>query len=120
MPRVWCAAIECEHNKENQCTAAEINLSTAHVHTVHQGFMEYWKCRTFTESEESAALRRFFDGAIMQMDKDRALHRIAHPPHVATVPYEAYSALEDKYKKLMETCGILDTALREYQQKYGE
>ena len=30
------------------------------------------------------------------------------------------TALKDKYKKLRETADILDEALREYQQKYGE
>lgn len=30
------------------------------------------------------------------------------------------TALKEKYKKLLETAGILDAALREYQQKYGE
>ncbi len=29
-------------------------------------------------------------------------------------------ALKEKNKKLLETAGILDAALREYQQKYGE
>lgn len=67
MPRVWCAAIECEHNKGNQCLADEINLSNGHVHTYHQGFMEYWKCRTYTESEEFAKLRGIFDAEILQM-----------------------------------------------------
>ncbi len=30
------------------------------------------------------------------------------------------TALKDKNKKLLETAGILDAALREYQRKYGE
>lgn len=39
---------------------------------------------------------------------------------VAAIPVAEYNALKTKYKKLLETAGILDAALREYQQKYGE
>lgn len=48
------------------------------------------------------------------------LDLIADQPRVAAVPAEFYMAMEDKYKKMMETCTILDDALREYQRKYGE
>jgi hypothetical protein len=58
MPKVWCAAIECKHNKENQCTRKKINLSAGHTHTVLNGYMQYWECRMFNESSESAELRR--------------------------------------------------------------
>lgn len=57
MPTVWCAAIECEHNKENQCTAPEVNLTHGHAHTKYQGVMEYWTCKMFKESAEAAELR---------------------------------------------------------------
>ena len=53
MPKVWCAAIECENNKNNQCKAAEINLSEGHIHTVHQGFKQVWECKTYNMSKES-------------------------------------------------------------------
>ena len=53
MAKVWCASIECEHNKRNQCKAKEINLSDGHVHTVRQGYLKIWKCRSFEESEQS-------------------------------------------------------------------
>lgn len=52
MPKVWCASIECKHNKKNQCRAKEINLSDGHVHTIHQGFLHIWKCRAFEESQK--------------------------------------------------------------------
>ncbi len=51
---------------------------------------------------------------------NRAIECIENQPAVAVVPLEEYDALNEKYKKLLETCGILDHALREYQQKYGE
>ena len=53
MSKVWCASIECKYNKKNQCKAKEISLSDGHVHTVHQGFLQIWKCRAFEESERT-------------------------------------------------------------------
>ena len=61
MPKVWCAAIECEHNKNNQCKAKEINLSNGNVHTVHQGFMHIWQCRAFEMSEQAKQFRKELD-----------------------------------------------------------
>lgn len=51
---------------------------------------------------------------------NRAIECIENQPAVAAVPQEKYDELNERYKKLLETCGILDHALREYQQKYGE
>lgn len=45
---------------------------------------------------------------------------IQQAPTVSAVPYDAYAKLETNYKRLLETCGILDAALREYQREYGE
>lgn len=56
MARVWCAAIECANNKNNRCTASEINLAEGHIHTVHQGFKQVWECRTYNMSKESKQL----------------------------------------------------------------
>lgn len=36
------------------------------------------------------------------------------------VEAEKYNELKARYKKLLETAEILDSALREYQQKYGD
>jgi hypothetical protein len=49
-----------------------------------------------------------------------ALEHIKNAPTVAAVPAEKYNALKERYDKLLETADILDAALREYQQKYGE
>ena len=57
MAKVWCAAIECVNNKNNQCKAAEINLSDGHIHTVYQGFKQVWECRNYNISEESKQLQ---------------------------------------------------------------
>ena len=39
---------------------------------------------------------------------------------VNVVSVEEYNELKDRYKKLLETADILDKALRQYQQKYGD
>lgn len=39
---------------------------------------------------------------------------------VEVVSLEKYNELKDRYKKLLETAEILDSALRVYQQKYGD
>lgn len=61
MPKIWCAAIECKHNKGNQCRAKEVNLTEGHLHTVHQGFKQVWGCRTYEESEDYKALRKMIE-----------------------------------------------------------
>jgi chromosome segregation ATPase len=39
---------------------------------------------------------------------------------VAAISMEEYNELKNSYKKLLETAEILDSALRAYQQKYGD
>lgn len=63
MPKVWCAAIECENNKDNRCKAAEINLSEGHINTVHQGFKQVWECRNYSMGEEAKQLKALLDAA---------------------------------------------------------
>ena len=41
-------------------------------------------------------------------------------PTVDAVPAEKYNELKVRYKKMIETADILDTALRQYQRTYGE
>ena len=63
MPKVFCASIECVYNKGNQCKAAGINLSDGHVHTVHQGYLQIWKCRTFSMSKEAKEMYELLKNA---------------------------------------------------------
>ena len=39
---------------------------------------------------------------------------------VDAVPLEQHNELKEGYKRLLETADILDTALGEYQRKYGD
>lgn len=45
---------------------------------------------------------------------------LSEQPTVDAVPLEQYNELKERYKRLLETADILDTALREYQRKYGD
>lgn len=66
MTKVYCAEIECENCKENECKAKEINLTAGHIHTVHKGFAHHWECRTFKQSKDAKEifdmLKAYFDG----------------------------------------------------------
>ena len=57
MAKILCSSIECKHNSENQCRAKSINLSVGYVHTLHQGYMQHWICRTYEQSEEAKKIQ---------------------------------------------------------------
>ncbi len=62
MPKVWCATLECKHNKGNQCRAKSINLSDGHIHTVHQGYKHIHECRTYEMSDRAKTLEKMLKG----------------------------------------------------------
>lgn len=45
---------------------------------------------------------------------------IENSPTVDAVPLDQYNELKERYKRLLETADILDSALRAYQRKYGD
>lgn len=53
MSKIYCASIECRHNKKNVCKAKEINLSDEHIHTKYQGFKHFHFCKTYEMSKEA-------------------------------------------------------------------
>lgn len=57
--------------------------------------------------------------AILKADPKLA-YVIDNVPAVDAVPLQKHNELIDSYKELLETARILDSALREYQRKYGE
>ena len=61
MPKVWCAEILCEHNKNNQCKAKEINLSAGNIPTVNEGCRQIWTCRTFAMSDDAKKFKVFIE-----------------------------------------------------------
>ena len=60
-PKVWCAEILCEHNKNNQCKANEINLSAGNIHTVNEGCRQIWTCRAFAMRDDAKKLKVFIE-----------------------------------------------------------
>lgn len=70
MAKVWCAQIECEHNKGNRCRATEINLSVGNLHTIHQGFEQVWYCRSYQMSDEA---KRQYDAVKQFLEESEAL-----------------------------------------------
>lgn len=56
--KVWCAAFECIHNKNNLCKAKEINLSDSYVNTLYEGQMHCQKCRMYEEDEETKQIKK--------------------------------------------------------------
>lgn len=58
MPKVFCAVLECKHNKNNRCKAPEISLSEEGVNTKHQGFKQFWTCNQYEMSEED---KKFYE-----------------------------------------------------------
>lgn len=53
MAKVWCAEIECKHNRNNMCRRKEVKFSAGHVHTIHQGFLHVWQCKDYELSEDA-------------------------------------------------------------------
>ena len=51
---------------------------------------------------------------------DIAIDAVDNAPTVDAIPLEQYNELKERYKKLLETADILDSALRAYQRKYGD
>ena len=72
MPKVWCASIECKHNKSNQCRAKTINLSDGHINTVHQGFKHIHECRAYEKSERAKTVEKMIKGYFGLKEDDNA------------------------------------------------
>ena len=64
MPKLWCSTLECVHNKNSQCTARRVYFSDGRVHTIHNGYMQYWRCGNYEQSERSkvfeSEIKKFF------------------------------------------------------------
>lgn len=53
-------------------------------------------------------------------DEDVIWNLVQDAPTIDAVPTEKYNALKERYERWKEIADILDTALRQYQRKYGE
>ena len=55
--KIYCAAIDCEHRKEDgRCAAKEVFLSDHSIMTVWEGRMRFQRCKAWQKSREYSAM----------------------------------------------------------------
>ena len=65
MPKIFCAAIDCEFNGDDgKCHAKDVALSDASIMTLWEGRQRYQKCKTFQKSRAAAEMEQFIAKAI--------------------------------------------------------
>ena len=69
MPKVYCAAIDCEFNGDDgKCHAKSIALSDHSIQTLWEGRQRFQRCKTYQKSREAAEMKRFIEAAIKQKE----------------------------------------------------
>ena len=66
MTKIYCACIECEHNKRNVCEAKTINLSAGNIATLFQGRKDIWECRMFNLSEKAKTFKTLMENTLKE------------------------------------------------------
>ena len=71
MPKIKCAAVECQYNsKDNYCTADETVILTAHsVMTFWDGRQQFWKCKNFAVSDEYREIEEKFEEWVKKYER---------------------------------------------------
>lgn len=59
MPKLYCARIECKYNENQKCKAGTVNLGAWYGNTVHEGYQEFSRCRTYEDSEDTILIKKF-------------------------------------------------------------
>lgn len=59
--KVYCAEMGCKWNRDGHCAADRVFLSAGIVSTVHQGRLQYWKCKAYEESEAAKEARKIVE-----------------------------------------------------------
>ena len=73
MPKVYCAAMDCEFNSDKgTCTAKSIALSANSVMTVWDGRQEFNKCKTYQKSEEAIRIESMLTEYFKKWEKEHA------------------------------------------------
>ena len=53
---IWCANINCKYNDyRGRCTCENVKLSWGHIHTTNDGVIDYYKCQSFEEQQNTKA-----------------------------------------------------------------
>lgn len=69
MPKIFCAAIDCEFNGyDGKCHAKEIALSDHSIMTLWEGRQQYQKCKTYQKLQAAIDYERFIEAAIKQRE----------------------------------------------------
>jgi hypothetical protein len=69
MPKVYCAAIDCEFNGDDgKCHAKSIELSDHSIQTLWEGRQRFQRCKTYQKSREAAEMEKFIEAAIKQKE----------------------------------------------------
>ena len=63
MSEITCAAIDCEHNDDqNCCKFSHIILNDHYVHTVYEGVQHFWTCKMYEPSTRARLFAEFLRG----------------------------------------------------------
>ena len=62
MPKVKCASLDCKYNNDsNMCTyKGTLLMAESYIHTVHEGFQHFHRCKMFEKSERAQQLEDQF------------------------------------------------------------
>lgn len=70
MPKIFCAAIDCEFNGDDgKCHAKEIALSDHSIMTLWEGRQRFQKCKTYQKSREATEMEQFIARAVAEARK---------------------------------------------------
>ena len=60
MPKIYCAAVECEWNKDGKCKAQTVALSANSIMTMWDGRQDFNTCKTFQKSQRATDMEKQF------------------------------------------------------------
>ena len=73
MPKIFCAAMDCEFNGDDgKCHAKDVALSDHSIMTLWEGRQRYQKCKTYQKSRAAVEMEQFIAKAIA--DGERREH----------------------------------------------
>ena len=69
MPKIFCAAMDCEFNGDDgKCHAKEVALSDHSIMTRWEGRQRYQKCKTYQKSQVAIEMEKYIEAVIKQKE----------------------------------------------------
>lgn len=69
MPKIFCAAMDCEFNGDDgKCHAKDVALSDHSIMTLWEGRQRYQKCKKYQKSQAAVEMERYIEAAIKQRE----------------------------------------------------